>query len=111
MKSIGGASVGLFTKMWLRENNIDPKAVDYIQDPRRCDARRTLFQGGMGDYFITDNLSARAMAERNPNVSVAMEMVTQKGTFRGVCTTGKLRPLLRRYSISRGGSVLPWPKY
>lgn len=31
----------------------------------------------MGDYFITDNLSALAMVDRNLNVSIAMEMVTQ----------------------------------
>ena len=76
MKSIGGASVGLFFKMFMRENGIDPRAIDYIQD---LDGKMLgdLFQGGMGDYFITDNLSARAMAERNPNVSIAMEMVAE----------------------------------
>ena len=76
MKSIGGASVGLFFKMFLRENGVDPRSVDYIQD---LDGKMLgdLFQGGMGDYFVTDNLSARALAEKNPNVSVAMEMVTQ----------------------------------
>lgn len=36
-----------------------------------------LFQGGMGDYFVTDNLSALALAERNADVSIAMEMVKQ----------------------------------
>jgi len=76
MKSGGGASVGLFFKMLLRENGIDPRAVDYIQDLDGV-MLGDLFQGGMGDYFITDNLSALAMAARNPNVSIAMEMVTQ----------------------------------
>jgi NitT/TauT family transport system substrate-binding protein len=76
MKSIGGASVGLFFKMLLRENGVDPRHVDYIQD---LDGTMlgNLFQGGMGDYFVTDNLSARVMAARNPNVSIAMECVTQ----------------------------------
>ena len=76
MKSVGGASVGLFFKMLLRENGIDPRAVDYIQD---LDGKMLgdLFQGGMGDYFVTDNLSALAIAARNPNVSIAMEMVSQ----------------------------------
>lgn len=76
MKSIGGASVGLFFKMLLRENNIDHNRVDYIQD---LDAKMLgdLFQGGMGDYFICDNLSARIMAARNPEVSIAMECITQ----------------------------------
>jgi NitT/TauT family transport system substrate-binding protein len=76
MKSIGGASVGLFFKMLLRENGIDPRQVDYIQDLDGV-MLGNLFQGGMGDYFITDNLSARIMAARNPNVSIAMECVTQ----------------------------------
>ncbi|KAL1889657.1 hypothetical protein Sste5346_008776 [Sporothrix stenoceras] len=76
MKSGGGASVGLFFKMLLRENNIDARAVDYIQDLDGV-MLGNLFQGGMGDFFVTDNLSARAMVEQNPNISVAMEMVTQ----------------------------------
>jgi NitT/TauT family transport system substrate-binding protein len=76
MKSIGGASVGLFFKMLLRENSVDPRQVDYIQDLDGV-MLGNLFQGGMGDYFVTDNLSARIMAARNPNVSIAMECVTQ----------------------------------
>jgi NitT/TauT family transport system substrate-binding protein len=76
MKSIGGASVGLFFKMLLRENGVDPRKVDYIQD---LDGTMlgNLFQGGMGDYFVTDNLSARIMVARNPDVSIALECVTQ----------------------------------
>jgi len=76
MKSGGGASVGLFFKMLLRENGIDARALDYIQD---LDGKMLgdSFQGGMGDYFVTDNLSALAMVSRNPNVSIAMKMVTQ----------------------------------
>jgi NitT/TauT family transport system substrate-binding protein len=76
MKSIGGASVGLFFKMLLRENGVNPRDVDYIQD---LDGTMlgNLFQGGMGDYFVTDNLSARIMVARNPKVSIAMECVTQ----------------------------------
>jgi NitT/TauT family transport system substrate-binding protein len=76
MKSGGGASVGLFFKMLLRENAIDARAVDYIQDLDGV-MLGNLFQGGMGDYFVTDNLSARAMVSRNPKVSIAMEAVTQ----------------------------------
>lgn len=76
MKSIGGASVGLFFKMLLRENGVDPRQVDYIQDLDGV-MMGNLFQGGMGDYFITDNLSARIMVARNPNVSIALECVTQ----------------------------------
>jgi NitT/TauT family transport system substrate-binding protein len=76
MKSIGGASVGLFFKMLLRENSVDPRQVDYIQDLDGV-MLGNLFQGGMGDYFVTDNLSARVMAAKNPNVSIALECVTQ----------------------------------
>ncbi|KEF59186.1 uncharacterized protein A1O9_04030 [Exophiala aquamarina CBS 119918] len=76
MKSIGGASVGLFFKMLLREQGIDPRSVDFIQDLDGV-MLGNLFQGGMGDFFVTDNLSAQAIAARNPEVSIAMEMVTQ----------------------------------
>ncbi|KAK5125288.1 hypothetical protein LTR85_000964 [Meristemomyces frigidus] len=76
MKSGGGASVGLFFKMLLRENGVDPRSVDYIQDLDGV-MLGNLFQGGMGDYFITDNLSGLAMADRNRDVSVAMQMVTE----------------------------------
>jgi len=76
MKSIGGASVGLFFKMLLREQGIDPKSVDFIQDLDGV-MLGNLFQGGMGDFFVTDNLSAQTIAARNPDVSIAMEMVTQ----------------------------------
>ncbi|KAI1370793.1 periplasmic binding protein-like II [Hypoxylon crocopeplum] len=78
MKSGNGASVGLFLKMLLRENGVDPKSVDYIQDLDGV-MLGNLFQGGMGDYFFTDNVSARAMAKRNPEISVVMEMVTDGG--------------------------------
>ncbi|KAF9250252.1 hypothetical protein DTO006G1_1640 [Penicillium roqueforti] len=76
MKGIGGASAGLFFKMFLRENKVDHRSVDYIQD---LDGKMLgeLFEGGMGDYFVTDNLSAKAMSERNPKISVAMQMVSQ----------------------------------
>lgn len=76
MKSGGGASVDLFFKMLLRENGIDPKSLDYVQDLDGV-MLGNLFQGGMGDYFVTDNLSALAMVDRNPDVSIAMEMVSQ----------------------------------
>ncbi|KIW18015.1 hypothetical protein PV08_02302 [Exophiala spinifera] len=76
MKSIGGASVGLFFKMLLRENGIDPRDLDFIQDLDGV-MLGNLFQGGMGDFFVTDNLSAKAMVAKNPDVSIAMEMVTQ----------------------------------
>jgi NitT/TauT family transport system substrate-binding protein len=76
MKSIGGASCGLFTKMWLRENRVDIASIDFIQDLDGI-MLGNLFQGGMGDFLVTDNLSAMAIASRDPNVSIAMEMVTQ----------------------------------
>ncbi|KAH7360812.1 hypothetical protein BKA65DRAFT_494028 [Rhexocercosporidium sp. MPI-PUGE-AT-0058] len=76
MKSGGGASVGLFFKMLLREKGVDPRSVDYIQDLDGV-MLGNLFQGGMGDYFVTDNLSALAMASSNPEIAIQMEMVTQ----------------------------------
>lgn len=74
MKSGNGASVGLFFKMLLRENGIDPNSLHYVQDLDGIMLGK-LFQGGMGDYFITDIVTALAMAERDSNFSVAMEMV------------------------------------
>lgn len=76
MKSIGGASAGLFTKMLLQENGVDPRHVNYIQDLDGV-MLGNLFQGGMGDFLITDNLSARIMVAKNPNVSIALECVTK----------------------------------
>ncbi|KAJ5122898.1 periplasmic binding protein-like II [Penicillium atrosanguineum] len=76
MKSGGGASVGLFFKMLLRENGIDPRSVDYIQDLDGA-MLGTLFEGGMGDFFVTDNLSAMVMVAKNPDISIAMEMVKE----------------------------------
>lgn len=76
MKSGGGASVGLFFKMLLRENKIDARSIDYIQDLDGV-MLGDLFQGGMGDYFVTDNLSALAMTAKNPSVKIVMEMVSQ----------------------------------
>jgi NitT/TauT family transport system substrate-binding protein len=76
MKSGGGASCGLFFKMLLRENGVDARSLDYIQDLDGV-MLGDLFQGGMGDYFVTDYLSALAMVDRNPKVSIALECVTQ----------------------------------
>ncbi|MGV0908129.1 ABC transporter substrate-binding protein [Martelella sp. FOR1707] len=57
MKGSNGASVGLFIKMLLRENGVDPKAVNFVQD---LDGRMLtdLFTGGMGDYLVIDFPSA-----------------------------------------------------
>ncbi|KAJ5746971.1 periplasmic binding protein-like II [Penicillium nucicola] len=76
LNSSGGASVGLFFKMLLRQNALDPKSVNFIQDLDGA-MLATLFEGGMGDYFVTDNLSALAMTARNPKISIAMEMVKE----------------------------------
>ncbi|KAM0549050.1 hypothetical protein ACHAPJ_009625 [Fusarium lateritium] len=78
MKSGNGASVGLFFKMLLAENGIDPNSVNFIQDLDGVMMRK-LFQGGMGDYFVVDNVTARVMAHNDPSVSVAMEMVKDGG--------------------------------
>jgi NitT/TauT family transport system substrate-binding protein len=105
MKSIGGASVGLFFKMILRENGIDPKLVDFVQDLDGV-MLGNLFQGGMGDFFVTDYLSAKAMVARNPDVSIAMEMVTQGEVpwsvyYRETSTiTPELREAQKRFCIA-----------
>lgn len=78
MKSGNGASVGLFFKMLLSENGIDPNSVNFIQDLDGAMMRK-LFQGGMGDYFVVDNVTARVMAHKDRGVSVAVEMVTDGG--------------------------------
>ena len=110
MKSGGGASVGLFFKMLLRENGLDPKSVDYIQDLDGV-MLGNLFQGGMGDYFITDNLSAMAMAERNSDVSVAMEMVSEGDVpwsvyYRETATiTPQILDAQKRFCIALGKGI------
>ena len=77
MKGSNGASVGLFFKMLLRENGIDPKAVEFIQDLDGA-MLGELFAGGMGDYLLVDNLSARALVARNSErLEVAFETVTK----------------------------------
>ncbi|KAL2815240.1 hypothetical protein BDW59DRAFT_177673 [Aspergillus cavernicola] len=80
MKSSNGASVGLFFKMLLREHGIDPNSVHYVQDLDGAMLAK-LFQGGMGDYFVVDNVTARVMAARDPDISIAMEMVTDGGVI------------------------------
>lgn len=57
MKGSNGASVGLFVKLVLRENGIDPAAVKFVQD---LDGKMLtdLFAGGMGDYLVIDYPSA-----------------------------------------------------
>lgn len=57
MKGSNGASVGLFIKMLLRENGVDPRTVNFVQD---LDGKMLtdLFTGGMGDYLVIDFPSA-----------------------------------------------------
>lgn len=79
MKGSNGASVGLFFKMLLREKGIGPQSVHYVQDLDGA-MLGDLFAGGMGDYLVIDNLSARALVARHPGeVSIAMETVTDGG--------------------------------
>jgi NitT/TauT family transport system substrate-binding protein len=79
MKGSNGASVGLYFKMLLREVGIDPKSVNYIQDLDSA-MLSELFVGGMGDYLIVDNLSARTLVARYPeHVAIAHETVVRSG--------------------------------
>lgn len=60
MKGSNGASVGLFVKLLLVENGVDPADVGFIQDLDGALLSR-LFAGGMGDYLAVDYPSARAL--------------------------------------------------
>lgn len=79
MKGSNGASVGLFFKMLLRENGIDPKTVNYIQDLDGAMLSK-LFVGGMGDYLVIDYLSARTLVSTYPSaIQIALGTVTDAG--------------------------------
>lgn len=79
MKGSNGASVGLFFKMLLRENNIDPKAINYIQDLDGAMLAK-LFVGGMGDYLVIDYLSAHALVSTSGSkLQIAHAAVTDGG--------------------------------
>lgn len=60
MKGSNGASVGVYMKMMLRENGVDPAEVNFIQD---LDASILIdcFLGGMGDYLLIDAPSAQKL--------------------------------------------------
>jgi NitT/TauT family transport system substrate-binding protein len=60
MKGSNGASVGLFLKLVLRDNGVDPASVNFIQDLDGA-MLATLFQGGMADYLVIDAPSALAL--------------------------------------------------
>ncbi len=62
MKGSNGASVGLFLKLLLRENGVDPRDVGFIQDLDGA-MLSTLFAGGMADYLVIDYPNA-AMLEK-----------------------------------------------
>lgn len=64
MKGSNGASVGIYMKMMLRENGVDPRDVNFIQD---LDAGllTDCFLGGMGDYLLIDAPSAQDLESRN----------------------------------------------
>jgi len=61
MKGSNGASVGLYMKMVLREEGVDPATVNYIQDLDGA-MLSELFLGGMGDYLIIDYPGALKLA-------------------------------------------------
>jgi len=75
MKGSNGASVGLFTKLLLRENGIDPHSVGFIQDLNGQLLAR-LFVGGMGDYLVIDYPAALALEASGGGRVVAPLAVT-----------------------------------
>ncbi|KAI0161790.1 hypothetical protein GGR52DRAFT_140121 [Hypoxylon sp. FL1284] len=66
--------------MLLREHGVDPPAVGFVQDLEGAMLGK-LFRGGMGDFFLVDNVSARVMAAADPGVEVLVEMATDGGNI------------------------------
>jgi ABC-type nitrate/sulfonate/bicarbonate transport systems, periplasmic components len=63
MKGSNGASVGLYLKMVLVENDVDARGVRFIQDLDGA-MLSDLFVGGMGDYLLIDYPGAVKLAAR-----------------------------------------------
>ncbi|WP_347312072.1 ABC transporter substrate-binding protein [Defluviimonas sp. SAOS-178_SWC] len=61
MKGSNGASVGLYFKMRLREEGIDPGRIGFIQDLDGAMLSK-LFLGGLGDYLVIDYPGALRLA-------------------------------------------------
>jgi NitT/TauT family transport system substrate-binding protein len=79
MKGRNGASVGLFFKVLLRENRIDPQAVNDIQDLDGTMLPK-LFVGGIGDYLVMEYLSARALfAAHSSKLQIAQGAMSDAG--------------------------------
>jgi len=75
MKGSNGASVGLFTKLVLKENGVDPARVGFIQDLDGALLSRC-FAGGMGDYLVVDYPSGlRLEAEGKGHVVAPLAVV------------------------------------
>jgi NitT/TauT family transport system substrate-binding protein len=77
MKGSNGASVGLFTRMLLKEHGVDPVAVRYIQDLDGALLSR-VFLGGLGDYLVVDYPSALAL-EAGGNCHVVAPLAVTGG--------------------------------
>lgn len=60
MKGSNGASVGLFLKLCLSEQGVDPQDLGFIQDLDGA-MLAELFEGGMGDYLVIDYPGALKM--------------------------------------------------
>lgn len=60
MKGSNGASVGLFLKLCLGEQGVDPQDLGFIQDLDGA-MLAELFEGGMGDYLVIDYPGALKM--------------------------------------------------
>jgi NitT/TauT family transport system substrate-binding protein len=107
MKGSNGASVGLYLKMVLRENGIDPNSVRYVQDLDGV-MLGELFLGGLGDYLFIDQLSAAHLAKTS-DTSIVFAAAAQGGDipWSVYYAPGPLngeRPLHARFAraISRG---------
>lgn len=75
MKGSTGASAGLFIKMLLAENGVDPRDVGFVQDLDGALLTR-VFRSGMGDYLVVDYPSALAVEAAGGGHVVAPLVVT-----------------------------------
>lgn len=75
MKGSSGASAGLFIKMLLTENGVDPREVGFVQDLDGALLTR-VFRGGMGDYLVVDYPSALTLEAAGGGHVVAPLVVT-----------------------------------
>lgn len=104
MKGSNGASVGLYVKLVLRENGIDPASVNFVQDLDGA-MLSTLFAGGLGDYLVIDHPSALALAATGGGTTSTGPSTATGGRGQVATTINLVAPL----AISTAD--IPWSVY